>query len=358
MGNEEGGIKTKESMGPDVKDLGRKAKARLEEERSKRHEIVRLAAEKSDPQQKSDHTTMKLPKSLLKKRTTAKSTRKRRHRSSDNGTTTEDVIDRWMPDTSHLPSFEEKDERSSLVMIHGLPIDCTPRHLLKFFSGLETQRTMVLLSHPSRVHELDAKIKTRKLEGVERSPLSFRVCAKFQSAPESHLATKRTGEPIQINEDLVCIAVTQVEKSLATFLLKSIAIDGEQGFTFRETLSKVEAAVPQDAVNILWSEAYRRLKLEGYVESQIDSLIDSLHGPLTSEDLLKLQNHRKELQERRNALCRELPFGFVCDPELLLDPVTRVIAEADEVLRDRVDDIGTAITSSYQIKHLLSMPRS
>ena len=206
-----------------VKDLGRKARERLQEQRSKRREIVRL--EESQP--------VLLPP-LTARTTTAKATHtkrtgvaKRKRPSTKQASNLDDIncnsnVDSWYPDVTAFATYEG-EERSYLVRLHGLPIGCKPEEVRRFFSTLQPERVIVLPSMNKKLVGWDADMEATF---ISRHESTFRVFVKFPSSPLAILATERTGEILYCGKGDskvgVKIAVAQVSKVMTQFLLKNM----------------------------------------------------------------------------------------------------------------------------------------
>jgi hypothetical protein len=226
-----------------VKEMGRKARLRLEEEKSKRKEIVRLnddlllasttvSTSKSKNfegttgtsqfakaiQQstalgnkiavtKTMHPSNKKRRTLAKRSTTAgdgKMVKNKNRRKND--------VDTWAPNTSGLLYHDlPKEEKSDMVRIHGLPIGTRVEDLKKFFVGLSPSHFFVLLSYNACIIGFDScnhgheetshpnKEKKRNRFHAERYGPNFRVCVKFPSIVTADVAIQRSGEFIHVN---------------------------------------------------------------------------------------------------------------------------------------------------------------
>jgi hypothetical protein len=209
----------------EIKDLGKKAKARLEEEKSKRPEIVVLESSEAPPEAatNADKATFVPPKAAK-----ASSTRKRKitttGRSSKKSKRRD--IDLWVPDVSNLGPVD-KDVRSNIVQLHGLPEGCKVEQIRKFFKGLETERVFVLLSNRTVIASLDSSTDIPATPAITRHGNDLRVFVKFGSAPTAALAIERSGETIIVEDHPsgmkgAAIIVTYVEKRLGQALLKTL----------------------------------------------------------------------------------------------------------------------------------------
>ena len=234
-----------------IKDLGKKAKARLQEEKSKRPEIVVLHENETTTTINDDDPPaagifVPTPKPI------AKTTKPRKRKTSSSNTATSsssksktqrrrdnDNIDDWMPDISHLAAFEtEKDPQwSNIVQLHGVPTDCTMESIKRFFKGLQPERVLVLVPNRCRIDRLDStepahssNKKRRRSILVERhDPTELRVFCKFATAPTAALAKERSGETLMLLEKSdendkkgAAIAVSQVEKKLGMALMNTL----------------------------------------------------------------------------------------------------------------------------------------
>lgn len=232
------------SLAPDVREAGRKARLRLEEERSKRKEIVRIEdkAEEELLVQKISSTDGKKKKggiisaassSRKRKRTATKSTRTGRtaklkspptifdDQEEEGGSSTR--IDSWMPDTSSV----SMEGRSNVVRVHGLPFGCKSEEVRRFFTGLSPVRVLMLVPYNHRIDGWDCSDSgagaaeaaamtssdtTRKRRRgatpastsasapvgpfIKRYSSTFRVFVQLDSAPSAELALKRSGEAV------------------------------------------------------------------------------------------------------------------------------------------------------------------
>lgn len=202
-----------------VKDLGRKARERLQEQRSKRREIVRLENEPVILAPLAVPTTAKATHST---RTGVKRKRPSAKPSNLGDVNSNSNIDSWYPDVTAFATYEG-EERSYLVRLHGLPIGCKPEEIRRFFSSLELERVVVLPSMGKQLVGWDADVEAASISRYEST---FRVYVKFPSSPLAILATERTGEILYCGKGDcrmgVKIAVTQVSKVTAQFLLKNM----------------------------------------------------------------------------------------------------------------------------------------
>ena len=225
----------------EIKDLGRKARERLEQERQKRKEVVILDQIPKEQDVARNAISILQPRVPSKRpkaatSTTAVPSRKRKRRP------TYLEIDPWVSCVSHIPSLP-KEERSTVVRMHSLPVGCTAAQLRRFFSGLNPERIFVIPTNEANIPFLDGSPagsddKGRRVGAsspiVDRYPTYFRVFVKFASSPMAQVATERSGEAIMLQNDEefssssdktmkgATVAVTQVGKKVASFLLKAM----------------------------------------------------------------------------------------------------------------------------------------
>ena len=228
-----------------IKDLGKKAKARLQEEKSKRPEIVVLHendAIEDHPTQQSQAGGLFVPTPKPIAKTTKPRKRKTNSNTSSSKSKTQrrrdnDNVDDWMPEISHLLETEKDPQWSNIVQLHGVPTDCTMESIKRFFKGLQPERVLVLVPNRCRIDRLDStepahssNKKRRRSILVERhDPTELRVFCKFATAPTAALAKERSGETLMLLEKSdendkkgAAIAVSQVEKKLGMALMNTL----------------------------------------------------------------------------------------------------------------------------------------
>ena len=308
------------SLTPDVREAGRKARMRLEAERSKRKEIRRI----DDDAEGQDLLMQKIPGAAganagAHKKSKSRSNkgilltepaRKKRRRPTKaaalvvDDTTKQDeqndtIDDLWLPDSSSV----NMEGRSNLVRVHGLPYGCKPEEIRRFFKGLNTLKISVLASYRHKIDGWDCvdfegeqelasdKGKRRRADvvrpKVKRYPSNFRVFVQFESTPAAEQALKRSGETIashnsssEIDTDgdeskemkdndvgkakkktNAAVFISPVAKIHATFLKKRLlAIDGVKGKALHEVVDDVEERLPRFVRRTLWSLAWMKLR--------------------------------------------------------------------------------------------------
>lgn len=195
-----------------VKDLGRRARERLQEERAKRREIVRLDTNeplpvvatphhRSAPKRKRARTRSKPPATLQEE--------------------TQENIDSWCPQvTMELNGVE----RSTLVRLHGIPRGCKPEDIRRFFSTLAPDRVIVLPTMEEWMPEWDGDKDDETSFVIPRHESTFRVYINFTSSSLATLAYDRTGEILYSGKGIdkvgVKIAVVYVSKPMAKVIVK------------------------------------------------------------------------------------------------------------------------------------------
>ena len=214
----------------ELKDLGTKARARLEEEKMKRPEIQRLEQiPMVDP-----HSTGRTKKTSFSTKIAAQSvaaapvSRKRRIPKMPSQSTSRPRTGAlWIPDVSHI-TLPETEDLSSTVRLHGLPANCAIENVNKFFTGLAPDSVSILLPNHTHIELLDA---------MDESPIHFmdtleshrvRVVADFPSAAAAVLAAERSGETIRMprsdtqEEQNYVVVVTVLEKKMAEALASMV----------------------------------------------------------------------------------------------------------------------------------------
>jgi hypothetical protein len=319
-------------LSEDVKDLGRKARERLVQERRKRPEIMRLTTAPL-PDTKSDAvvvpekpTTITImiptreaaikPRPKRKRRSSCNPTSKTRNGDIQRDTSDPDrpppsVMDRWMPSVAHIQVPTAKKDRSTVVLLHGVPVGTTPRRIQTFFSGLDPRRIAFIVpmrkeeySLPNAkstcgasnttqnrmtILEIDAVyFSDTKHPKIERYlPHQLRIMVQFRSAPTALLALQRSGEILTLPSDHpspdnlshdddddpdneqykrgAAIAVTLLRKPWSSFLGQHLTIDFTKNANWDEPLHETQMRIIQqvdsNVLQILWNGAIQTLHL-------------------------------------------------------------------------------------------------
>lgn len=206
----------------EVQELGKRAREKLEQEKRKRKEIVRL---EQDPSDNSKKAGMAFAEAIRKQRPRPTSIKRHSEKFSDSfPQSSTGIVDDWSPNISHVVTCAE-GERSSVIRLHGLPKSVKPESIRDFFSGLDVERIFVLVPHDNRIREWDELRNTTLKPTVERHDPTFRVYVKFSSSPVADMALARSQEYLYVagrddDESKVGarIAMTKVPKSVANYL--------------------------------------------------------------------------------------------------------------------------------------------
>jgi hypothetical protein len=203
-----------------VKDLRRKARDRLEEERRKRREIVRLEQDPIETETTSGKEKSAFSQAIRKKRGKQPAAKRKHVAKFRESTETIENVDTWAPNVSHV-SLCSDGERPSVVRLHGLTKFVKPESIRRFFSGLDVERIFVLLSNETCIPEWDEQEHYVEM-AVARHDVSFRVYVKFVSSPAADMASARSEEilyvDLQEKKVGVHIAMTKVPKTIASYL--------------------------------------------------------------------------------------------------------------------------------------------
>ena len=224
-----------------LKRIGAQTRKLLDEERKKRKEIVRL----------DDGDLLFLPDAMIKNTASLENTNHNEEREQKTAKLKkpraikrkrhDPTIDSYMPCTEHLLSkVIDKEDKSNVIRLHGLPLGVRAGDIRKFFDGLNPV-VFALPSYNDFIEGWDAEESTQK-NAVERYPETFRVYAKFQSVLIADAAMERSGESIGFNVELnscpkqimgANISMSPVPRYVASFLLKhmvSVYNKNGQGF--------------------------------------------------------------------------------------------------------------------------------
>jgi|AntRauTorckE5430_2_1112549.scaffolds.fasta_scaffold04848_2 hypothetical protein len=268
-----------------VKEIGRKARIRLEEEKSKRKEIVvldgKVAPERTDAKTKTASKFSKAIKqsSKVPKKTRPPPPRKRRKTtasSSPKNVGIDKSIDTWSPSTDGVLYYNlSKGDKSSMVRLHGLPIGTKVDHVRKFFTGLSPDRVFILLSADTIIPGFDCGTEReggrKKNKVVKRHAPSFRVIVKFKSAPTADIAIGRSGEVMSVDslvkggKSKTCtgaISISPVSKQAGICLQNNLMIECPKGSIIADELKHAEEGIPSIVNHIQWVNAARTLRLD------------------------------------------------------------------------------------------------
>mmetsp|Transcript_61820 Transcript_61820/g.182510 ORF Transcript_61820/g.182510 Transcript_61820/m.182510 type:complete len:589 (-) Transcript_61820:98-1864(-) len=300
-----------------LREVGKKLRRRLQEERGKRKEIVRInggsldtggsggpaymaggatkvllgaAGEESffptdsglkrrrsrppraTPVERPPPKTRKQGEGTKKRPKTAPTPRggKRPRRSSKKGN-----IARTLPppDVSSMSCLSlPRGRRSDTVRLHGLPRGTKPEDVRRLFSGLDPRRVYVLPCHDRSIDDFDPPpaADDERQGGRRRHGPTFRVFVKFSSVAVADMAVERSGEAVRASptagvgppeEQEASVAITPVPKDAARFFAASMAIDGTRGEALETTAGSVESSLRPVVGRALWTAAGRALGL-------------------------------------------------------------------------------------------------
>jgi hypothetical protein len=377
----------------EVRNIGRKVRARRDEEVKKRREIQRVdepglllpvaaavaaaadhngggAGGAADGEPRKSPVVMELRVVPKRPKDIAKKNPPRKRRRSLNREVEDKNVDRWMPSTDHLFVVPEDSPtttattahassspiRSNVVQLHGLPKGVTAGQIRKFFSGLRIQRLIILPRHDFPVRELDAQESTAALRKpglhIDRYKASaLRLLLKFESAPAAAMAVQRSGEVLPCttaDTEVVgaAVRVTMVPKHYATTLVQVLAIDCPMNFVppvehFLHMLDHdLDATVPA----ILWTEAIQRLNLTT-TRPALPAMITfpifprrKISFQLSSEQVAVLCERRDRLRKLLSQLRNKLPFpsAEVVDPTIM-DPALTLNTACAKLLQDEIE---------------------
>lgn len=351
-----------------IKILGRKARARLEHERTKRREIQRVEVLPPEAQRVLTNRTSSLvdASNFEARKKTTKAAPKKRRRSFNNredGVVADRNVDRWTPDISHIPGPTSKENRSSVVQVHGLPFGTTPAHIRRFFSGLDARRILILPTNPATLRDLDARYDIPRKVGlkVDRYDRCVRVLVKFHAAPTAALAAQRSGEMMQVADSKgASIAVTQLLKSTAVYFVKKLAVDVEPELTIESTMKNIESNLEPVVPAILWGAAIKDLKLK--VDSTVGAGATYLHRqglgprkPTSNSDTRELQLHRANLLKEVDRLFNMPPFPPALDPALLqTDPIMNLTSNCLGIIKAEIERAEAALTVATRWNFLVA----
>jgi len=269
-----------------IAEIGNKIRDSLKEEKRKRKEIIRIddnielnnntigasmdlkkkrhrspssfsTAIKNTKQKKKETSTTRRRKvqrvAISKKSIDLDITSRKKDKYTDRKE--RNYIDLWKPSATHLSCMSlPKDKRSVVVRIHGVPLDCKPEHLRKFFRGLKIENIFYLPSCNVFINDFDsiysyasrkehppkrrAPSSTSEKPNIKRETCNLRIYVKFESVTVADFAIARTGEMMSAFvpvgsllktgnvlkepwcEGSAAVLVTPVPKDQATFFMK------------------------------------------------------------------------------------------------------------------------------------------
>ncbi len=254
--------------------LGRRARARLEEQRQNRKGIKVI-----EDTQLIKEQIQKEPKPKATSAIGGKKRQRPKHRSPTKQSSSTKIARRldklrWTPEISEI-QIPTKHLQSSYVQLHGLPIGSTSETVRRFFTGLTPERILVVLSNRTHISELDASsyddLSSFNLQDIIYTNRDVRVLVKFESTTAAGFAADRSGETISLKsisvrkshegvvdyqQDNFSIGVSKISKEMALSLSK-LSFDALPGVPFHDCLSGVESKLQTEVREILWASANR-----------------------------------------------------------------------------------------------------
>ena len=263
-----------------VKDLGRKARERLQEERSKRREIVRLDDDDDKDALVPNTAVKKRPRTFLTDRAAPKRPRTQRKNKKQRMTVSSarksvrsvrrkssamTLAEAARNSIAHLPTGGiGKDARSSWVRLHGVPPTATPMQIHRFLGGLLI-KTICTLPPFRPIAAFDEKRMTNRtaLSRVDTAATKVtRVLVQLGSSGVAALATARTGETLE-DANETPVAVSTVPKATAKFLSENLMIPfgGSSTSSIQEAQQEALRDLNPLVVETLWSFALTECRL-------------------------------------------------------------------------------------------------
>jgi hypothetical protein len=274
--------KRKQDLSTSVRELGQRARQRLEEERSKRPEIVVLKQPAPLPPTRQPKSAPKLVSAVAAQ------------------------------PKGPAPDSAPK-EKSSVLRVDGLPEQCTPEMIRRFFSGFEPDRIVILPT-------LDLEF----IEWGETEVPTERVLVKFPSAPIAVAASQRSYEHIFQDDEKFAIKLSLVPKHTGIYLLQNLAIDGVSGEHLSATRERIESNTQSRILHLLWTLAIRELNIDA--QEWLDNTSYPWKRSLSDfyDNLVDIEDYRGRLTKELNHIERaggmlQVQAG---DPQLLLSDAT------------------------------------
>lgn len=259
---------------------GWRARVRLEEERSKRKEIVRLDVAPREAGSRARAGRGSSPSTSVPA-VPGRRRKRRRAAPADEGVA---GVDGWVPDVADvtLAAAAGDGRGSSLVRVHGLPRGAKPEEVRRAFAGLNPGRVLILVSNGASVAGWDAEAGSAPppaTPSVRRYPPTFRVYVQFDTAAAAGAATARSGEAVFASGAERCppgggcggdagegdagdgrgpgaaVAVTAVPRAHASFILRCLAFDAARGEALHRTSEDMERKLPGCVGRVLWARA-------------------------------------------------------------------------------------------------------
>ena len=357
----------------DLKKIGEKTRRlyKLEQENKKRKEIVRLdddilppikegkGAEKPSLPEQQQQQQQQQQKQVTQKKTVKPPTRKRRRIVDPN-------VDGWFPDTDDLMRRAvTKDDRSSIVRLHALPVGVKPEHIRKFFQGLDPSLIFVLPSNESALDGWDVQYDSSTIAKAGRSKIDrcsnvFRVFVKFQSALVADAAIERSGEWIALDKESTtrrsgqdemkgaAISVSPMPKRIASYIQKNMAINCKVGVPIAETMARIEQQLG-NVIDVAWIMTSKKLKIKYIITKKDLATLGKAHAFPTNfseyNSSAARYNSLIDLHEKIE-LNLGLAMTHTFDPSWLQDSEHRIAQSVSNWILDEIDVIGKLLKES------------
>lgn len=287
-----------------IDELGRRARARSEQQRQNRKGIKIIEDTSLIAEQARKEAKLKVTPTNTNSN---KKRRRQKHRQQTQQFSSTNVARKtnyqvWTPDISRIPK-PSKGTQSTYIQLHGLPTGSTFETVRRFFTGLIPHRILVVLSNRAQIPELDASsyedLSLYDLQDIIYTNIDVRVLVKFDSTISAGLAVDRSGESISSQrqshqgvadnrQDSFSIGVTKISKELALSLSK-LSFDALPGVPFHDCLSGVESKLHPKVREILWTRAAKacRVPLDGEIK-KANLLIETVNCEDNSTDKIIL----------------------------------------------------------------------
>lgn len=350
-----------------IDELGRRARARLEEQRQNRKGIKVIEDTQLIVEQIQKESKPKATSAIAGKK------RQRPKRSSQSKQLSSTKIARrldklhWTPEISQI-QIPTKHLQSSYVQLHGLPIGSTSETVRRFFTGLTPQRILVLLSNRTHIPELDASsyddLSSFDLQNIIYTNRDVRVLVKFESTTTAGFAADRSGETVLLKsisdqgvfnhqQDSFSIGVSKISKEMAQSLSK-LSFDALPGVPFHDCLSGVESKLHTEVKEALWASANRACGVA--IDREIKNANLLIENPsrdgdradelnvLTFSEYKRLSIHYNRLLRIQEAFIASMQ-GEKSDTEanVSANPILRLTYHACTVLDGELDRIDSLL---------------
>ena len=367
-----------------IKDYGRRARARSQQERQNRKgiKVIDDSYLIADQVQKQTKKVVSLKSAINVSSSNTNTSGKKRLRqhhgqitqllyTTKAGRKTGQLL--WTPDISRIPT-PSIDTQSAYVQLHGLPVGSTFETIRKFFTGLVPERILLLLSNRVDISALDASsyytLPSYNLQDFVYTNKDLRVLVKFDSISAAGLAVDRSGETIfsklisalklQASRvvidppDAFSIGITKISKVMACSLSR-LSVDALPGVPLHDCLFKVQSKLNPLVREILWTSAQQECHVP--VDSEIksanlliqqagheDENTNDMTNLLTFSDYQKHANHHNRLLRIQEDLVTSTPNNNPDDEAIIsMDPIVRLTNHACMVLDDEMDRIDSLL---------------